>query len=360
MNKQHVTLLVLLDLSAAFDTVDHVILLRALGSLGIGGTVIEWYRSYLSGRGCTSKRFNLDCGVPQGYCLGPLLFSIFTSSLLSIVQDLLRTVHCFADDNQFYVSFSPADENGQSDAIAAMERCVRVIRNWMHENRLLMNETKTEFLLIGMKQQLAKVNVDHVKVGNADIVPHSHVKNLGVWLDSNLSMVEHITKASSSAFFHLYNNRRIRKYLSRDNMETLIHAFVSSRIDYCNSLLYGVPNCQLHKLQRVQNAAARLIFEESKYCHVTRLLKSLHWLPVKYRIFFKVLLITFKAIHSLVPVYISELISIISDVSLSRYCLRLTNSLTLNYTALKSRKTLGDRSFFVAAPKLWNKLPRFN
>ena len=112
----------------------------------------------------------------------------------------------------------------------------------------------------------------------------------------------------------------------------------------------------LHKLQRVQNAATHLIFEESKYCHVTPLLKSLHWLPVKYRIIFKVLLITFKAIQGLAPVYISELISI-RDVSLSRYCLRLTNSLTLNYPALKSRKTLGDRSFFVAAPKLWNKLP---
>ena len=198
MNKQHVILLVLLDLSAAFDTVDHVILLRALGSPGIGGTVIEWYRSYLSGpgqrisvRGCTSERFNLDCGVPQGSCLGPLLFSIYTSSLLSIVQDLLPTVHGYADDNQLYVSFSPADENGWSDAIVAMESCVRVIRKWMQENGLLMNETKTEFLLTGTKQQLAKVNVDHVKVGNADIVPHSPVKNLGVCLDSNLSMADY-------------------------------------------------------------------------------------------------------------------------------------------------------------------------
>ena len=124
----------------------------------------------------------------------------------------MPTVHCYADyyyDNQLYVSFSPADGNGQSDAIAAMESCVRVIRNWMHENRLSMNETITEFLLIGTKQQLAKVNVDHVKVGNADIVTHSPVKNLGVLLDSNLSMVEHITKASSAAFFHLYNIRRI-------------------------------------------------------------------------------------------------------------------------------------------------------
>ena len=117
-----------------------------------------------------------------------------------------------------------------------------------------------------------------------------------------------------------------------------------------------MPNCHLHKLQRVQNAAACLIFEESKYCHVTPLLKSLHKLPVKYRIIFKVLLITFKAIHGLAPVYISELISI-RDVSLGRYCLRSLNSLTLNYPALKSCKTLGDRPFFVAAPKLWNELP---
>ena len=96
-----------------------------------------------------------------------------------MVQDLFPTVHCYADDNQLYVSFSPADETGQSDAIAAMESWT-VIRNWMYENRLLMNETKTEFLLIGTKQQLAKVNVDNLKVGNADIVPHSPVKNLGV------------------------------------------------------------------------------------------------------------------------------------------------------------------------------------
>ena len=102
--------------------------------------------------------------------------------------------------------------------------------------------------------------------------------------------------------------------------------------------------------------AARLFFEERKYCHVKPLLTSLHWLPVKYRIIFKVLLITFKVIHGLAPVYICELISI-KDVSLSGYCLRSTKSLTLNYPALKSCKTLGGRSFFMAAPKLWNELP---
>ena len=137
-----------------------------------------------------------------------------------------------------------------------------------------------------------------IKVGKVNIAPHSPVKTLGVWFDSNLSMVDHITKTCSAAFYYLCNIRRIRKYLTKECTETLIHAFISSSLDYCNSLLFGVPECHLHKLQRFQNAAARLIFQESRFCHITPLLKSLHWLPVKFRIVFKIILITFKAIHT--------------------------------------------------------------
>ena len=151
--------------------------------------------------------------------------------------------------------------------------------------KLLMNNTKTEFFLIGTKQQLAKVSVDHLKVGNSDIVPMSPVKNLEVWFDSNLSMSDHITKTCSAAFYHLYNKRRIRQYLTKECTETLIHAFITSRLDFCNSLLNGSPGYLLHKLQRVQNK------KESKYCHITPLLRTLHWLPVVYRIQFKILLL---------------------------------------------------------------------
>ena len=217
----------------------------------------------------------------------------------------------------------------------------------MHENKLLLNEAKTEFLLIGTKQQLAKVNISHVKVGSANIAPHPPVKSLGVWFDSNFSMVDHINRTSSAAFYHIYNSRRIRKYLTKECTETLIHAFISSRLDYCNSLLFGVPDCHLHKLQRVQNAAARLVVQESRFCHITPLLKSLHWLPVKYRIVFKILLITFKAIHGLAPAYISELISV-RDAT-GRHNLRSNNGLRLNHSSCKSLATLGDRSFHVAA-----------
>ena len=117
----------------------------------------------------------------------------------------------------------------------------------MRENKVLLNEEKTEFLLMGTKQQLAKVDIGHIKVGKVNIAPHSPVKNLGVWFDSNLSMVDHITKTYSAAFYYLYNIRRIRKYLTKECTETLIHGFISSHLDCCNSLLFGVPECHLHK-----------------------------------------------------------------------------------------------------------------
>ena len=97
-----------------------------------------------------------------------------------------------------------------------------------------------------------------------------------------------ILKTCNSAFYYLYNLKRVRKYLSKDNTKTLVHAFISSRIDYCNSLLYGLPEYQLNKLQRVQNMCDRLICNESKYCHITTLLVGLHWLSVNFRIEFKI------------------------------------------------------------------------
>ena len=118
------------------------------------------------------------------------------------------------------------------------------------------------------------------------------------------------TKYGVLRFYYLHNLRRIRKYLSQDCLVTLIHAFVTSRLDYCNSLMYGLPQCQISKLQRVQNAAARIALDLCKFCHITPALRQLHWLPVVKRIQFKILLLTFKAIHGLSPPYISELITV--------------------------------------------------
>ena len=224
----------------------------------------------------------------------------------------MRTVH-----NS--VSFSPNDETGQDEAVAAVQRCADDIRLWMTTNKLLLNDDKTEFVVIGTKPQLAKVQLDNISIGQCEITPTSSVRNLGVWFDSTLSVNSHINKTCSLAFYYLYNIRKIRKYLSRETTEKLIHAFVSSRIDYCNSLLFGLPAYQIHKIQRVQNAAARLIYNESKYYRITRLLYNLHWLPVTFRIEFKILHLMFKALKGFAPGFITELINIKNE---GRYRLR--------------------------------------
>ena len=145
-------------------------------------------------------------------------------------------------------------------------------------------------MIIGTRQQLCKLQPINIKVGSSEITPSSQVRNLGCWLDSNLYMRDHNTNVCKAAFFYLHKIRRIKKYLSRDSLLTLVHAFITSRLDYCNALLYGLPNEQIAKLQRVRNAAARLIMDIGKYSHITPAPYELHWLPVQARIHFKILI----------------------------------------------------------------------
>ena len=221
-------------------------------------------------------------------------------------------------------------------------------------NKLKLNDGKTEFLLIGTRQQLAKVNSSTLCVGEISVTCSSVLKSLGCWFDSQFKFETHITKVCNAAFFHIYNIRRIRKFLNEDNTRTLVNAFVTSRLDYCNSLLYGLPASSLKKFQRVQSTAARLICNISRFDHITPTLYKLHWLPVKFRIDFKVLLITYEALQGLVPEYITEIITMKPK---SRYNLRSDSELLLQKPEVKSLSTLGDRSFAFAAPTLWNKLP---
>ena len=142
----------------------------------------------------------------------------------------------------------------------------------MEHDKLLLNDEKTEFLIVGTRQQLAKVNVSHINVGDSAVTTSLVVRNLGSWFDTKLTMDTHITKVCSAAFYYLHNIRQIRKYLSRESTETRVHAFISSRLDYCNRLLFGLPQSQLDKLQRVQNTAARLICKLPRFSHITPVL----------------------------------------------------------------------------------------
>ena len=152
----------------------------------------------------------------------------------------------------------------------------------------MLNDDKTEFIVIASRHLLKKAAVNTIRVGDCDVSKVSVVRILGAWFDDQLTMAVHITKICSAAFYHLHNIKRIRKYPSVDAAATLIHSYVSSRIDYCNSLLYGVPKCHFDKLQRVQNADARLFGMQGKCYQITPVLHQLNWLPVSFRINFKI------------------------------------------------------------------------
>lgn len=168
-----------------------------------------------------------------------------------------------------------------------------------------------------------------------------------------MSMHAHINHTCKAAYYHLINVRRIRKYLSNEAIQSLVHTLIIGRIDYCNKILCGLPLKYVNKLQRLQNSAWRLIFNIPRFDHVTPFLRSLHWLPVKFRIEFKVVLMTFKALHGLAPRYLRDLITIKEN---SGYNLSSNKGLLL-LQPNKTLKTLGDWAFSAASPRLWNSLP---
>ncbi|XP_056887154.1 uncharacterized protein LOC130524745 [Takifugu flavidus] len=178
------------------------------------------------------------------------------------------------------------------------------------------------------------------------------VRNLGVTFDQNLSFNSHIKLVSRSAFFHLRNITKIRKLLTRHDAEKLVHAFVTVRLDYCNSLSSGCPNNSLRSLQLIQNAAARVLTGIDKRDHITPVLASLHWLPVKFRIIFKTLLLTYKVLRGLAPSYLEELVI---PYQPNRPLRSQNAGLLVVPRVFRSR--MGGRAFSYQAPLLWNQLP---
>ena len=350
-------LLVLLDLSAAFDTIDHNTLLSRLAKrYGVKGTALQWFQSYLSGRvqavtidGIESDLHHLIYGVPQGSVLGPILFILYTSPLGDLLRECGISFHFYADDTQLYLSCKVSETE---EAKLKMEECIGKVRVWMSQNFLKLNEEKTEFIMFGSPNLLSKIDTSPLIIGNEHIDPVESVRNIGAIMDNALNMDSQINQVSKAAWFHLRNIGRIRPFLNNASTEKLVHAFISSKLDSNNGLLYGIPKNKIGRLQRVHNAAARLVTRTSKYEHITPVLQSLHWLPIAQRIDYKILLLTYKALTGSAPSYLQELIKVSSQ---SRTLRSNEQKLLVCPRSMSSR--YGDRSFSVAAPTLWNKLP---
>ena len=225
--------------------------------------------------------------------------------------------------------------------IDKFKECMKDIKSWMFKNKLQLNESKTESLLIGKPSHKKKCPQFDFEINDNIISTSSRAKNLGVIIDDTMSMNDQVDSLCKSLYYEIHRINLVRKFLTPEVTRKLMVSLVLSKLDYCNSLLSGLPQYQIQKLQRVQNWAARIIFRCKKSDHVTPLLRTLYWLPVSQRIDFKIALLVFKCINGLAPQYLTELIR---PVTKSRI-LRSSNDTTLLHIPFTSFKTYGDRSF---------------
>ena len=349
--------LVMVDVSAAFDTVEHPSLLaRFKHDFGLRGKALEWFTSYLTNRkhkvainSAHSELTDILYGFAQGATLAGMCFNCYSKPLNNITEDFSPVdQHNYADDSQTYVAF--ACKNKEL-AIETLRNCVEQTRRWMILNHLKINDDKTKVIFFSPKKQITPGLPLSITFGNEIIKPSLEVKNLGIKMDRCLSLETQVNKMAKTAYFHIKRISKIRKNLDIESTKTLVQTLVISRMDYCNSLLVNLPSRLIKKIQRAQNSAARLVARTPKRQHITPVLKQLHWLPVYARISFKVLLQTYKCLNGMAPSYLTELLS-------TTRALRSNASqvYTLQLRRFKRNKH-GKRAFKVAAPYLWNSIP---
>lgn len=362
LDRGELAMLAFLDLSAAFDTVDHETLLRRLQTtFGVTDKAADWLRSYLTERTQfvrigqdRSSVVDLRFGVPQGSVLGPILFLLYTADVAELVHSHGLDAVFYADDSCIFGSCDYRQAAILSLQLR-MSGCILDVAGCMAANRLQFNPDKTEIIWCGSKRRSGQLPTQPVAVCSSLIEPTETVRDLGVWLDSSLTMSRHISKTVAGCFASLRRIKSVRRSLTRESTTRLVVALVLSRLDYCNAVFAGLPAAQLNRLQSVLNAAARVIFRTGWRCHVTPLLRELHWLRVPERVTFKLCTMVYRCLNDVAPKYLACDFTRVSNIS-SRQRLRSASSLDLSVPAT-NRSTLGDRAFPVAGSRAWNSLP---
>ena len=350
------SILVALDLSAAFDCVSHGKLLHRLANdFGVNNVAFAWLASYLSGRthfvkvdSSVSDTVSVNCGVPQGSVLGPLLFTTYISPVQRVIQSFDVNHVAYADDLTLYVNL----QSDVKSSLSFISKCTNAVSNWFMLNDLLLNPSKSEALFVGTRQQLKLVSSGKVTIAGTSIQPASHVKLLGVTFDCNLNFNEHVADVCKSTFYHVKALKHIRNSIDCHTANTIACSFVASRLDYCNCIFAGMSDYNIKRLQRIQNFVARIVKIKSCRGGSLKTLRELHWLPISYRIDYKIAVMTHKILTSGEPSYLRSLLQPVSAVRSLRSS---SNGLTLTVPFCKT--ATAARAFSHYAPRLWNSLP---
>ena len=349
-----------LDSSAAFDLVDHSILLKRLESTyGFDGLTLEWFKNYLSDRsfivscsGTKSEFVDSSVGVAQGSVLGPLLFFLYTGDLEKIVMKYKLGFHQYSDDTQIY---GHCNNEGTEELQIRVSECLDKIASWMKANCLKLNSEKTEVIWFSSRRNLKNIPSYSVRVLESNIYPSKSVRNLGISIDRDLTMSTQISKTIQLCFTSLRQIRSIKGCLTMDSLKTLASTLVLSRIDYGNFSLVSLLKVATQIFQSIVNTTVRLITGVIKYDHITPVLKELHWLKIYERIEYKIALQMYKCLSNEGPAYLTrDLVPVVNLPEKQRLRSAKSKDVVPNKHKLKSLRL---RRFSVSGPKLWNNLP---